>query len=321
MPHRPSTITTLPVLLTGLLLGVPVIARAQDLFESASLTPTTVTGGATSRGLVRLSSGPVERGFTVRLSSSNPAVAFVPPSVPVAPGVTLVFFDVATGAVAQSEDVFITISVGQYTEGSVRLTVLRPVPSNLTFTPFSVVGGNSTAGDVTLSGPAPSGGVLVDIDANGPALPYEQRPHSVTVPAGASRASFLIGTLPVARTTTLTMSVRAGDVTRTVQMNVGPPYPSSVTFQGSNFVGGQVRTGAVGLVAPAPAGGLVVALSSSSTVVVVPASVQVPAGATTASFTFTTASVLLPTAVSITATANSGSKTAQLTVNPLRPPA
>ena len=90
---------------------------------------------------------------------------------------------------------------------------------------------------------------------------------------------------------------------------------SGVSVSPATVLGGVSSTGTVTLDNPAPAGGAVVALTSSHPAAAqVPASVTVPAGATTATFTATTSSVAYDTAVTITALYNSVSRTATLTV-------
>jgi hypothetical protein len=100
----------------------------------------------------------------------------------------------------------------------------------------------------------------------------------------------------------------------------------SVTFP-STIAAGSSATGTVTLSTNAPAGGTVVSLSSSSTVLTVPATVTVPAGTDSTTFTATAGAVFADLGVTITATANGGSATAMtqvvrlkltgLTVNPI----
>jgi hypothetical protein len=90
---------------------------------------------------------------------------------------------------------------------------------------------------------------------------------------------------------------------------------SSVTLSPSTLTGGSNSTGTVTLTGRAPAGGALVALSSSNTAAVtVPAGVTVAAGATTATFAVTTSGVATNTSVTITGTYGV-SKSATLTVN------
>ncbi|MFM7187136.1 MAG: S8 family serine peptidase [Armatimonadota bacterium] len=91
---------------------------------------------------------------------------------------------------------------------------------------------------------------------------------------------------------------------------------STVSVNPVSVNGGTAATGTVTLGSPAPAGGVVVALTSSSAAAVVPASVTVAVGATTATFAISTTSVVASTPAVITASSLGVSKTTTLTVNP-----
>jgi hypothetical protein len=81
---------------------------------------------------------------------------------------------------------------------------------------------------------------------------------------------------------------------------------------------GSASSGTVTLSAPAPAGGAVVALSSSNTVATVPTSVTVAAGATSTTFTVSTSSLTAcaPVVATISATYGGVTRSAGLTVTP-----
>ena len=92
---------------------------------------------------------------------------------------------------------------------------------------------------------------------------------------------------------------------------------SAVSLSPSGVAGGQPSVGTVTLDAPAPAGGVSVALSSSNTSVAsVPATVNVAAGATSQTFSVTTQAVATSSAVNVSATYAGVTRTATLTVNP-----
>ena len=91
---------------------------------------------------------------------------------------------------------------------------------------------------------------------------------------------------------------------------------STVSVNPVSVNGGTSATGTVTLGSPAPAGGVVVTLTSSSAAAVVPASVTVAAGARTATFAISTTSVVASTAAVITGSSLGVSKSTTLTVNP-----
>ena len=92
---------------------------------------------------------------------------------------------------------------------------------------------------------------------------------------------------------------------------------ANFTIAPNSVVGGNSSEGTVHLSCPAPAGGLIVQLSSSNTnAATVPASVTVAAGQRTATFTITTRPVASQTQATITARLGNSSRQATLTVNP-----
>ena len=193
----------------------------------------------------------------------------------------------------------------------------QPELASLSLNPTRVVGGNPSTGTVTLTAPAPPNGFVVNLRSSNTNVATV--PSSVTVPAGARSADFTVSTRPVNTTTTVDIIASAGNVTRTATLTVDPA--SSVTLQSLTIspffvMGGGTATGTVTLSGPAPAGGAVVQLRSSSSRATVPTSVTVPAGATRASFTIRTRSdPSRPVeVVTITATYNGVSRSAQIVV-------
>jgi hypothetical protein len=96
---------------------------------------------------------------------------------------------------------------------------------------------------------------------------------------------------------------------------------SSVSVNPTSVVGGNASTGTATLTTAAPAGGAVVALSSSIPgAATVPGSVTVAAGATSGTFTVSTVSVTASTSGTITGAYGGASRSAILTVRPPDPP-
>lgn len=100
-----------------------------------------------------------------------------------------------------------------------------------------------------------------------------------------------------------------------------PPPPASASLSGLSLspaavVEGSTSTGTVTLTGPAPAGGLVVALSSgNTTAATVPESVTVAGGETSAAFTIQAGSTAGSSSSVITASADGVSRSATFTVN------
>ena len=113
----------------------------------------------------------------------------------------------------------------------------------------------------------------------------------------------------------MTITATYSGVAKTATLTVNPAGPAAlagVAMNPATMIFGGVSTGTVTLTAPAPAGGAVIALSSSDEGVCfyLPASVTVPAGGTTAQFTVT--SVSRHATTFITANYNGVNKTATL---------
>ncbi len=92
--------------------------------------------------------------------------------------------------------------------------------SSLSLNPSTVVGGllGSSTGTVTLSGPAPSGGAVVSLSSSNASV--ASVPASVTVPAGATSASFTVNTSIVVVSTSVTISGSYNGTTQSASLTV-----------------------------------------------------------------------------------------------------
>ena len=133
----------------------------------------------------------------------------------------------------------------------------------------------------------------------------------MTVPLGNISQTFQIDTAdsPIATTAMITASYSG--VVRTATFTIGQ-LALSVAL--GSVPGGLAVSGTVTLPVPAPEGGALIALTSSSPDAIVPASVTIPAGATTQTFTITTINAPPTTTATITATYAGTSQTATLIV-------
>jgi len=276
---------------------------------SVSLSPSSVIGGTSSTGTVTLTGPAPSGGAVVTLTSSNTTAAQVPASVTVAAGATKATFTITTSAVGSNASVTISGTYGVTKTATLTVTAAALTPVSLS--PSSVIGGTSSTGTVTLTGPAPSGGAVVTLTSSNTSA--AQVPASVTVTAGATKATFTITTSAVGSNASVTISGTYG-VTKTATLTVTAAALTSVTRSPTSVIGGTSSTGTVTLTGPAPSGGAVVTLTSSNTTAAqVPASMTVAAGATTATFTITTSAVASNASVTISGTYGV-TKTTTLTV-------
>jgi uncharacterized delta-60 repeat protein len=104
-----------------------------------------------------------------------------------------------------------------------------PVLSSLLFDPASVVGGTSSTAIVTLTAAAPAGGALVSLLDNSQVTSV---PASVTVPQGATTATFSVSTTPVGANTTATVTGSYNGVSRagTLTITAAASAPAGVTL-------------------------------------------------------------------------------------------
>ncbi|HET6928824.1 MAG TPA: hypothetical protein VFI45_00760, partial [Candidatus Acidoferrum sp.] len=300
----------------------PSSATTSVSLSSMALNPTSVVGGNPSTGTVTLTGPAPTGGAQVTLSSSNTTVARTPASVTVVAGASSATFTVATSAVTASTAATITAAYAGVSK-SASLTVQPSAPpsvtvASLSLNPTSVVGGNSSTGTVTLSGPAPAGGMQVALSSSNTTV--ARTPASVTVAAGATSVTFAVSTSVVSASTTVTIFAAHNGASKSATLTVKPVPPpaptlASLMLNPTSVVGGmQTSRGTVTLSAPAPAGGVQVTLSSSNSAASVPASVFIPAGASSASFTVNTSAVLISTSSTISARYNGTTRTATLGV-------
>jgi hypothetical protein len=185
----------------------------------------------------------------------------------------------------------------------------------LSANPNPVVGGNASTGTVTLSTGAPSGGAAVALLSASPSITV---PAGVTVPQGASSATFPIATSVVSSSTSATLSASYGGMSKTLIFTAEPAPPPSVaslTLNPATVAGGSSSIATVTLSSPAPNGGATVVLSSADTsTATVPMTVTVPAAATSAQFTVQTFARHKTASTAISATYGGVTKSVLITV-------
>ena len=277
--------------------------------------PASVVGGNAVAGVrIRIGEAAPAGGMPVTLTSSNPAAAAPPTTVIVPEGaVDSPAFTITTTGIASAAPVVISASVPN---GSVTaaITVNPAVLQSVTLGAASLAGGSAPASRVYLSGQSPPSGTVVSLVSSNPAV--LSVPAEVTVPPGQASAVVPAASYSVSQSTPVVVTATSGGVSRTAAVTVFPVELLSVTMAASIPSGTAGTANRVTLTGPAPAGGYVVALTSSATQLTVPLSITVPAGATSVLFTATAAAADAPIAVTVTATMGSASKSASTTITP-----
>lgn len=219
--------------------------------------PSLLLGVGRSAELTVTSSVPAPAGgMTIALSSSDPAKATVPASVSIPAGASSASLTVTTLAIGNTT---VRAEFPEFISGTTAVSV-RPVSLNM---PSGVLVAPSLSRSVpiTLSDPAPAGGLVVTLVSSNPAV--ASVPASVTVPAGATAVNFTLSGVAVGATSISASAdnyqAAALPVTvDAVQIRFGNPALTSLSLPE-----GMKRDIAVTLSRPAPAGGVVIDVASS----------------------------------------------------------
>lgn len=113
-------------------------------------------------------------------------------------------------------------------------TAPAPTPaalSVLSVSPTAVTGGSSATGTVALSAGAPADGAVVTLTSSNPQAAAV--PASVTVPAGATSATFPVTTSTVAATTSVTLSGAYAGAVRSATLSVTTTAPAPTPAVGT----------------------------------------------------------------------------------------
>lgn len=193
-----------------------------------------------------------------------------------------------------------------------------PALALLSVSPSYVVGGTTASThSVGLNVPAHAGGYLVTLASSDPSVATV--PDSVTVPPGATAATFSIVTHGVAADQAVTVTASDAHGDRTATLNVLPAVLSSLTVTPTANAGTPSASNWASLTGGAPPAGATIELSSSNPAVAsVPTSVSIfPDAASSLLFTIDTGPVSTATVVTITARYGGITRTANLTVHPV----
>ena len=288
---------------TGSQSGLIIVLPAGGIELGLTVSPSGIYGGNSATGTIAINS-PQSSATVINLSSNSPN-ATVPSTVTVPAGSTTATFNIATSAVASPTSatnggwVWIACSTAQ----SAQATPIAIYPANLhavSASPNNVLGGASSIGTVSLSGIAPTGGIILSLSSSSPDA---QVPSTVTVPAGTNSATFTITTSSIVTSEIVTISASYNSKTVSTGFGIGSSLSiHTISSAPSSVIGGSSSTGTVAVTAPAPPGGLVVSLTTNNAAVQVPTTVSIAAGDTTATFPIATLRVSTPQSLTLSAT-------------------
>jgi hypothetical protein len=205
-----------------------------------------------------------------------------------------------------------------------------PLISNMTLTPSPIPGGDPqglanppfSVGTITLSGPAPAGGATVKLTLDTPTAASflstsDSATSTVIIPAGSTTGTYNVYSKVVLAPVNVQIKANYSGNLKTATVQI-VPWLSSITINGSSVVGGNTTTATVKLAANAPAGGVVVDLSTDlAGIVSFPGGNQVTvlAGSNVATFVIATNGVDVASTAQITATLLGVARTGTLGIN------
>lgn len=278
--------------------------QVRALSVLVSVNPTQVFGGTqNATGLVTIDGNAPSGGITVTLTRSSNAIN-MPSSVVIAQGTSNRTFAITSNPVAADVNVVITARLPSGKTGTAILKVFAPRILQLTLDTYTVIGGDSTRGSLTMNVPAPAGGINVPLVSGNSNV--VQVPSSVNIAGGTTFNRFDVTTTAVQVDTSVTITASYAGASRTVTLDVLAPTLVSLVLNPNTVIGGNAVQATITIDRNAPAGGLVVNLAKDLTAtgapyVAVPASATIPAGQRSVTITMNTLPVSRVVATQITA--------------------
>ena len=206
---KPVTLTVAPPALSGV-----------------SLSPASVTGGNPAIATVTLTGNAPTGGIVVALTSSLPAAATVPSSLTIPAGAKTATFTVTTYPVASATSPTITATYNSVPQ-TATLTDMPPVAFAISLFPATILSNGTATGTVTLTGKAPTGGIVVTLTSGNTTI--ATAPASITIAAGMTTGTFTAQGKAVASQMTAQISAVAGATVLA---------PLTVTVPGSAYTDG-----------------------------------------------------------------------------------
>lgn len=184
---------------------------------SVSFSPNPVGGGGSTTGTVALDRAVIGAPVVVTLQSSDQNIAPVPSSVTINEGQSSASFTVPTLEVQAVTSVTVIASSGGVTVSTILILTI-PNLDGLALNPIAVLGGQAATGTVTLTGPAPSFGIVVSLTSTSPGT--APVPSTVMVAGQTTTANFTITTTEVGLPEKVTISASVGNITKTGALDV-----------------------------------------------------------------------------------------------------
>jgi FG-GAP repeat len=292
--------------------------RAQVQIDPGKITLTfespTILAGRTGKATVRVSPSWLASGAKLTLSSDQVGVS-VPTRLTIPVGRGNANFTVSTSPSATEYSASITVR-GAGMSAGVGVIKVRLRSLSVGVSPGAIVGGQACQGTLTLSDPAPTGGVVVSLASSDGRV---EVPTSVLIPEGNTAANFDIRSSPTPSNFVSTISATgSGVVGNSAVVSVSSPEVSAISVSSATVTGGRTVSATIQLNGVAPAGGVSVALSSQDRDVIYPSvnSILIPAGQNSVKVDFPTKMQGSVKSVGISASSTNATASIQVSVQP-----
>lgn len=284
---------------------------------SITLTKDPLFPGESTWVQVQLTNAVAAGGATINMTSSNPSVAPVPATISMPGNIAWMQFMIQVGQVTQPTPVTLTATLNSFS-ASQQFTVQPPSLKSLELSPPNISGSAPASALVMLNGQAPSGGAVVSLASDNPAV---TPPTTITAPAGDFSASTTVPTGAVTAPTTATVTATWKGVTSQSSITVRPQQPpASLTLSPSSTVNQDGSFATVTVASPTTYDETLLVSSSDPATARVNNSVMIATGMTTGGFNIFTSMVSVSTPVTISVTGGGVTRSATLTVNPAGTP-
>jgi LmbE family N-acetylglucosaminyl deacetylase len=276
-----------------------VLAPSTPVPIAVTFDPYQTVANGSVQGTVTLSSPNPTGATTVDVGSDNANVS-VPAIVTVPAGSTNASFAATVASAATVGQANVTASVNGGTATGIVEIAAPPPLAGISFDSDNVVGGATINCTVALAANAPLDTVVSLASTNSAA----QVPANVTISTGTSSTTFSVPTSTVSANTTGAVTASFNGLQVSASLTVTPPTSvsiSSISLGSVFIVGGNPVQGSFQLSGAAPAGGVIVNISSDNPAAVPTAIVSVPAGQSEGTFTVNTTRPIAPLTANITA--------------------
>ena len=293
------------------LFALPMLAAAQPKLITLAVNPNPLYGGGKGTGTVTLNQAAGAGGVNVSLNT-NTSVLTIPASVNVPQGQTQATFNITVGHIGAPAVRQVRAVLNADTK-TVNVN-LQPGLKSIRANPETLTGGSPTRGVIELWGPAPSGGIHINVSSNSSVV---IPPAMVHIDQGQSVIVFDITTGQVgANATRLIFAEVAGSKKSGVVNLTAGPRLATLSVSPNPILGSSTATGTITLTGPSTNVERLVQLSENSPNASLSSPATVNTGSSTTTFPVATSQVGAPENVTITGSQGGVTRTATLTLLP-----